>query len=1160
MRIRTLELLRYGRFADRILQLPRSECDFHLVVGQNEAGKTTVRSGISELLFGFGHNSPYGYRFESAQLRIGAEIEGKNGELYLRRRKGRSQTLLDRSEKPLSEATLAAFLGQADRDFYERLFSLDQQGLVKGGQDIVEARNDLGRMLFQSAAGIGGFGDALKRLEDQADLLWGPRAAEKRLYTRAERALAQADKVLKEATLRAPEYRDAVAKRDEALEAAAANDKKAGDLRSEEHKLRRIQTALPRLAERTRLLDEIDAMGPVISLPEDAGQRLTDARNKLATADEIIRLVEGSLAAKEGEYAQLSVDDGLIGRAEEIERLRELRSQYRPYPADIAKRQVELRSHRAQIERCARDLGWPLGADDEFTARLPNRLLRSKLQALAQQHGRLEAAVTSAATALEKQQTANSDAEVELGSIPLSEPSAAIGDALAAARRLGDVQSRSDSLQRARRTSEAEAVAALATLAPWTGDAETLQALKVPSPAALTDLRARIELAQGSLRRARDQANDKSEALARARLRVAQIQRDDSPVAVEELTDARSGRDRSWEVIKQGIQNDDLERARGEVAPFEASMSLSDDLSDRRFERAAQSADFTRSRHEVEHLELEAAAAESKAADQVRERDSVLAELTTIRDRLGLPSGTIGELEEWVRARTTALDKLRGRDDSVATLEAFQAEFEGAIDGLRQALGAAAIPASSSTLDAFNTLVGLAESLIAEQQGHAQQRKAIQRQLERGRKDIATLEGNLQQAEASVEKWKADWSAACRLMSVDGTLLPDQATAVLDLIRELEEALNTSADIRLNRIGAMTRDLEGFAEEVGTLARSVALDLMDQAPSDVIDALSARVQQAQRAAARRATLSKEIEQDRARRQAAATSQASASDSLRPMLEQAQVTDLQALSAAIDRSVQYRSLKTDVARTERDLLEHGDGLSLTELVAEAASQDRDRLLARLQEIETALRDLGNERQRIGGDLQEAETRLRQMQGTDAASLAAEARQQALADMGDAAQRWVRITVGVGLLRAAIDRYREAKQAPILKVAEHVFVKLTLRAFKALRIDYGQADHPVLLAVRHNDEEVPLEGLSTGTADQLFLALRIAALEEYLTSSPPLPFIVDDLFVNFDDERAAAGFEVLGDLARRTQVIFLTHHVHLIGVTKRALPEIAGPIRL
>lgn len=69
---------------------------------------------------------------------------------------------------------------------------------------------------------------------------------------------------------------------------------------------------------------------------------------------------------------------------------------------------------------------------------------------------------------------------------------------------------------------------------------------------------------------------------------------------------------------------------------------------------------------------------------------------------------------------------------------------------------------------------------------------------------------------------------------------------------------------------------------------------------------------------RRETLSKEIEKDRAQRQAAHISQESASQSLRPMLERAQVADLQALSVAIERSTQYRALKADVGRTKRDL--------------------------------------------------------------------------------------------------------------------------------------------------------------------------------------------------------------------------------------------------
>jgi uncharacterized protein YhaN len=57
-------------------------------------------------------------------------------------------------------------------------------------------------------------------------------------------------------------------------------------------------------------------------------------------------------------------------------------------------------------------------------------------------------------------------------------------------------------------------------------------------------------------------------------------------------------------------------------------------------------------------------------------------------------------------------------------------------------------------------------------------------------------------------------------------------------------------------------------------------------------------------------------------------------------------------------------------------------------------------------------------------------------------------------------------------------------------------------------------------------------STGSADQLYLALRVAAVEDSLDHGTPLPFIADDLFINFDDDRAAAGFKVLGDLAKRT----------------------------
>jgi uncharacterized protein YhaN len=92
---------------------------------------------------------------------------------------------------------------------------------------------------------------------------------------------------------------------------------------------------------------------------------------------------------------------------------------------------------------------------------------------------------------------------------------------------------------------------------------------------------------------------------------------------------------------------------------------------------------------------------------------------------------------------------------------------------------------------------------------------------------------------------------------------------------------------------------------------------------------------------------------------------------------------------------------------------------------------------------------------------------------------------------------------------------------------------------------------LAGIRDDGRKVTVSGMSTGSADQLYLALRVAAVEDHLSHSAPLPFIADDLFINFDDERAAAGFKVLSQLAQKTQVLFFTHHQHLLDVANAAL---------
>lgn len=163
------------------------------------------------------------------------------------------------------------------------------------------------------------------------------------------------------------------------------------------------------------------------------------------------------------------------------------------------------------------------------------------------------------------------------------------------------------------------------------------------------------------------------------------------------------------------------------------------------------------------------------------------------------------------------------------------------------------------------------------------------------------------------------------------------------------------------------------------------------------------------------------------------------------------------------------------------------------------------------------------------------------------------------MGEAAEEYLETATAAKLLKWAVDCYRDRKQGPMLQRASAIFSTLTLGAFRRLVVDY-EKDIPTLSAQRESGQAVEVEGLSEGTRDQLFMALRIAAIELQLEHTKPLPFVADDLFINFDDERARAGLEVLRDLSGRTQVIFLTHHAHLIPLARQVLGESVNLLEL
>ena len=66
------------------------------------------------------------------------------------------------------------------------------------------------------------------------------------------------------------------------------------------------------------------------------------------------------------------------------------------------------------------------------------------------------------------------------------------------------------------------------------------------------------------------------------------------------------------------------------------------------------------------------------------------------------------------------------------------------------------------------------------------------------------------------------------------------------------------------------------------------------------------------------------------------------------------------------------------------------------------------------------------------------------------------------------------------------------------------------------------------------------MSDGTRDQLYLAFRLASLENHAASTEPLPFVADDILVHFDDPRSVATLDLLAKFGETNQVLLFTHH--------------------
>ncbi len=163
--------------------------------------------------------------------------------------------------------------------------------------------------------------------------------------------------------------------------------------------------------------------------------------------------------------------------------------------------------------------------------------------------------------------------------------------------------------------------------------------------------------------------------------------------------------------------------------------------------------------------------------------------------------------------------------------------------------------------------------------------------------------------------------------------------------------------------------------------------------------------------------------------------------------------------------------------------------------------------------------------------------------------------------DALDRWRVLTV-CGMMLEAVRQYYEREHQPqALREASTYLQQLTGGRYRRVWTPLGAH---VLRVDDRDGQSLDVELLSSGTREQLFLALRLALLSAYARRGVHVPLVLDDVLVNFDVGRAKAAAVLLRDFARHGhQILVFTCHEHIAKLFKqikaevRQLPDNANP---
>ncbi|MFA5355008.1 MAG: hypothetical protein WC291_12330, partial [Thermodesulfovibrionales bacterium] len=702
-------------------------------------------------------------------------------------------------------------------------------------------------------------------------------------------------------------------------------------------------------------------------------------------------------------------------------------------------------------------------------------------------------------------------------------------------------------------TEEEQARVDLQRLGLWTGSLEEIESLAAPSPETMERFIQGFSRNGSVMERNRTGTEEVRQAIAKTGAQLESLQLEGNVPTEADLDAARRRRERGWQLVRRAW----LE---GGVTELEVNAYAAGEPIDRSYAQSVVSADeiADRLRREAERVARKAAClaglkgleGDLKRLEEERQslkegQQALSEDWSRLWEGTGIAPLPPEEMKGWVARQETLALKVR-------KIRAARREAEGLEETIlkhRKTLLTAfsGLGESIKGQESLGFLLEKAEEITERIEGERNRAELLRKNIREREKELARQQEEEALLSADLAGLRSEWGEAVRPLGLDESASQPVAAAVLRRNQEFFVRFDQINDFS-QRIEAMVKERDLFAGEVKAFCSIVAPDMEAMPVEIAVAELHERLGRAQKDSARQSVLTGTYHAAVKEFQEAQERVAEMEGRLAEIFRRAACSTEEEIREREERSADALSLEAEIRNFHGQLLIYTSGGTVDDLIGEAEGVDRDSLPGEIsrtdQRIAEMVAEISELDQTIGSERKEIE----RMDGSSRAAEAAEKNQELLSQLRDAAEHYLRLRMASSLLHSEIERYRTANQGPILTRASGLFSMLTLNSFSALKTEYTSDDRPVLAGLRSNGEIVHSTGMSEGTCDQLYLALRLASLEKHLAESEPLPFILDDILIHFDDARSRAVLKALSQLSGRMQVILFTHHSHIVDLAE------------